>query len=259
MEHIPALQRHSIRLRQLLAVRETHLKVLYCGEDQDFTTDLNTLAHSLRRLTTAQTKWDKQLVTDLHTLHAIGVTSIEDMLTVDKTHVTPSGSLINFASKRNIRSKHRTAWNRVAYFLTSGTPWQGDNMNQIPRKDRKQQLHSQIVETLESHRCPTKHKSVLQILADMPAYTTMTVQQARDVSLTHWEQMQAQNPRSRSADIRTQQAGTMHLKNTRSRLTGYAQYLEANSKLINPRNPSKDARFIKKMLDYIQCTHTWMM
>ena len=93
----------------------------------------------------------------------------------------------------------------------------------------------------------TRRRNIIQILTDMPAHNDRQARRARDTILTHWEQIHAQNPRDKTANIRTQQEGTTQILLKSSRTTGYAQYLEAVTAASGLNNPATNPKFIRKM------------
>lgn len=88
--------------------------MLQGSSKKDTAQEMNNLASSLSKLVPEHVKSNAMLVQDIHTLHAIGVLDIEDMLTIDKTHVLPASSLLHICSKRDVKPKHKGAWNRLA-------------------------------------------------------------------------------------------------------------------------------------------------
>ena len=92
-------------------------------------------------------------------------------------------------------------------------------------------------------------RSILHILADMPAYNDRAARAIRDEVMTHWERMHARNPIIKGANIRSGQDEPMLVPVKRSTGTGYAQYLAAKAAVANVKEPAKNAKCIKKMHD----------
>ena len=94
------------------------------GVDQVALKELTPLAQSLTdELDDRPSEWDHRLVADLHTLHEAGITSVEDLLTADRTHVQPSTALRNMLGKHKVKQSHHSAWRRLAHYLIHATPW----------------------------------------------------------------------------------------------------------------------------------------
>jgi hypothetical protein len=110
---------------------------------------LTPLADSLKRLDAEPSEWDRRLVADLHTLHSVGIHTVESMLCHNRTSVLPHMALMSIIGRRKVKSKHYAAWRRVAHYLITGLPWR-ETCNAPPdQKDRP--LHREFRENLKAH------------------------------------------------------------------------------------------------------------
>lgn len=163
----------DLRIRQLLAMKRCNLRMLQGSSEKDTAQEMNNLAIPLSRLLPEHVKPNALLVQDIHTLHAIGVLDIEDMLTTDKTHVLPASSLLHICSKRGVKPKHIGAWNRLAHMLTHGTSHPGGRAKASDLTKEERKLHASVMECLKSayEEDPMQlGRNILQMLADLQAY-----------------------------------------------------------------------------------------
>ena len=79
------------------------------GKDQVVMEAMAPLTKGMPALNEGATEWNKRLVADLHTLHSVGVTSIEDMLSCHRDQVLKEDALPLLVGKKNVHHKHRAA------------------------------------------------------------------------------------------------------------------------------------------------------
>jgi exonuclease III/ribonuclease HI len=259
-EHMPCLQRYSLRIRQLLALKRCNLSLMHGGTHEDTMQDMNGLAQALSAKLPDTTVWDNRVVQDIHTLHAAGITAVEDMLTIDKTHVLPASSTRHLIGKRHVRTRQLCAWNRLTHMLHTGKPKAAGPTLSSDLRGEQRKLHPSVYNSLKcawSVEHANHSKNILHILSDIPAQHEGRARAAADTMLSHWERMLANNPKDKTANIRTQQDGSQHTQIKYSRDTGYAQYLTATEKLVKNPNYRNNPRFIQKMHElYTMYSHT---
>eukprot|EP00775_Hariotina_reticulata_P006754 gene6754-biopygen8553 len=116
-EKLPYVLTYSMRIRQLMAMKRTDLHMLRNGKEEDNIPATNTLATTLATAMPQPGEWDTRLVQALHQLHSIGITTLESMMTVDRTHMRPAQDLKALVGSRKVKSKHLRAWNVVTHYL----------------------------------------------------------------------------------------------------------------------------------------------
>ena len=99
-EHLQAVQRQCLRIRQLLAMKRCDLRLLHASSEEDNMQDMSALATSLAAVLPEHTHADSRVVQDINMLHSIGIDNVEDMLTIGKSHVLPASSLVHTAADR---------------------------------------------------------------------------------------------------------------------------------------------------------------
>ena len=77
-EHTPSLQRYSLRMRQLLSLKQCKTRLLKRNKEHDILEDMNNLAETINTLLPTDKGWTDLLVTDTHTLHSLGVHNVEE-------------------------------------------------------------------------------------------------------------------------------------------------------------------------------------
>jgi hypothetical protein len=249
-EHMPCLQRYSLRIRQLLALKRCNLHLMHGSTHEDTVRDMNRLARTLSEKLPDMTRWDNRLVQDIHTLYTVGITAVEDMLTIDKTQVLPASSIRQLAGSRQIRTRQLCAWNRLTHLLHKGKPKAEGTTLSSDLCTMQRTLHSTVYNSLNSAwngERTTRPRNILHILSDMPAQHEGRARSAADTMLTHWESMLANNCKDTAANIRNHQDGSQHIPVKCSRETGFAQYLAAKAKLDKNPNYQNNPRFIKRM------------
>eukprot|EP00878_Enallax_costatus_P013234 GHUV01013835.1.p1 GENE.GHUV01013835.1~~GHUV01013835.1.p1 ORF type:complete len:792 (+),score=93.90 GHUV01013835.1:76-2451(+) len=152
----PKLLRHTMRLRQLMAFTQSDLVLMKQHQTHSDLAEMNALASKMKDLIPQHDQWDKQLVQDLHLLHTAGITSIETMLTANRSHVRPVQDLAVIIGSRNTKPKHKKAWNRISHYITTGEARQNPDTittTNIPHSARA--VHRQVLQTMQ-RRWPTQ-------------------------------------------------------------------------------------------------------
>jgi hypothetical protein len=120
---LPHVTRYSLKVRQAAALHGTDMELRIAGQPSINMASMSSLAQGVQGISSACADWDVRLVADIHTLHELGIHDIEQMLSTDREKVLSTDALALLVAKRNIRPKHRSAWQRVAYYLRTGAPW----------------------------------------------------------------------------------------------------------------------------------------
>lgn len=120
---LPHITRYSLKVRQAAALHGTEMELRIAGQRSINMASMSCLAQGVQGIFPACEEWDVRLVADIHILHELGIHDIEQMLSTDRDKVLSTDALPLLVAKRNIRPKHRSAWQRVAYYLRTGTPW----------------------------------------------------------------------------------------------------------------------------------------
>jgi hypothetical protein len=134
--------RYCLRLRQLMAIKNSGHTLRYKGCTVGIMRDMHALAEAVHNVLPS-VNWNNTLIADLHTINDLGVHAIADMLDATCAYMRPVQDLEKLVGKRNVRDKHRRAWNRVTYALcqTSGplvkTPIAPVPVTSLPQHQRK--------------------------------------------------------------------------------------------------------------------------
>ena len=108
--------RYCLRLRQLMAIKNSGHTLRYQGCTVGNMRDMHALAEAVHDILPS-VNWNNTLIADLHTINDLGVHGIAEMLDTTCAYMRPVQDLENLVGKRNVRDKHRRAWNRVTYAL----------------------------------------------------------------------------------------------------------------------------------------------
>ena len=224
--------RYGLRLRQLASLKRCKTR-LYCkGIAHDQQQDMTALAATLDAVMPGSTRWDARLVQDLQILSSIGIMAVEDMLIPTRTHLALASHLQCIVSRRKVQAKHKRAWNRITHYLHTNTPHTRPEAVQTTDKCTKdREIHRDVLESLENMwpaNKTAKPRTILHILASLPAHNAKQAAAARDTLWKHPPDFpRAHNKPNKTADIRNQQDGIKQVANPRRYETGYAQYTKA--------------------------------
>jgi hypothetical protein len=91
-----------MRVRQAIAMHKAKLILKKDDTRQAAKDALAPLADSLKKLDAEPSEWDRRLVADLHTLHSVGIHTVESMLCHNRTNVLPHMALMSIMGRRKV-------------------------------------------------------------------------------------------------------------------------------------------------------------
>jgi ribonuclease HI len=266
VDKMPHLMNHCMMMRRLIACNACELTLRKHCAPQDTMPDMQPLAEALSQIIPETDSWDTQLVQDLHLLHSIGVTTVEDMLTASRDKVRPVHELAFTAGSRHVKPKHRKAWNRLTHYLATGQPCRiPQAATDLPDELRK--LSRAMLASIR-HVWPsnpqTKSRTILHLLSGIHTHCEHKAHEARDQLSAYRDELRASNRPQLWSNIRKdacQPSTTTHTYNTRhAKRTGYAKFLELlEAKRRHAADGSQDfeGAFYQQLLGiYTDYSHT---
>jgi len=196
-DKLPYILNNSMRIRQLMAMKRSDLHLLRAGEPEGTIPATSKLASRLAAALPQPDKWDTRLVHATHLLHSVGVTTLESMMTADRTHMLPANDLKAIVGSRNVKHKHLRAWNVITRYLhahdypeTAKTPVPTTNLAKADRSISQQVL--QGLKPIWPANPTARPANILHLLLNVRERAEPTALRARDEMLTHIQKMTAE-------------------------------------------------------------------